>query len=313
MINISVEKNPSPNRIYFTITRQPNFIQLVIQREKLTLIKTFFLKTTLFLLVIFLHEIFSPSNLISKTLTSFNGSFVQGGLIIGKTKPHSQVTYNEKTTVASANGIFLIGFGRDAPSSVRVSIAHPSGIIEVHNFLIKRRNYKKSHINGLPKNKVIPNQSELIRIKSDNQKIKLTRLLNRVHESFLSGFLWPIKGRISGDFGSQRILNGQARRPHNGIDIAAPVGTKIISPANGFVTLVDQNMFLSGKTVIIDHGHGLASIFIHMNSISVNLEEKITKGQEIGTVGMTGRATGPHLHWGITLLKTHLDPALLVK
>ena len=99
--------------------------------------------------------------------------------------------------------------------------------------------------------------------------------MNQAHEDFLSGFIWPIRGRISGVFGSERILNGQTRRPHNGIDIAAPKGTKIISPANGIVTLVDQNMFLSGKTVIIHHGHGLSSIFIHMDSISVNLKEKI--------------------------------------
>ena len=130
---------------------------------------------------------------------------------------------------------------------------------------------------------------------------------------FASGFLRPIKGgRISGVYGSQRILNGKPRSPHNGLDIAVPKGTPVMAAADGIVALVHEDMFYTGKTVMIDHGHGLTSVYIHMDSIRVADGQRVTKGAPIGTVGMTGRATGPHLHWGVTWFGTHLDPALLI-
>ena len=129
---------------------------------------------------------------------------------------------------------------------------------------------------------------------------------------FDAGFIWPVEGRISGVFGSQRILNGKPRRPHNGVDIAAPTGTPVKAMGDGIVALVHQDMFFTGKTVMIDHGLGLNSVYIHMNAITVRDGEFVTKGTQIGTVGQTGRATGPHLHWGVSWFKTHLDPALLV-
>ena len=128
----------------------------------------------------------------------------------------------------------------------------------------------------------------------------------------MTGFIWPATGRISGVFGSQRILNGEPRRPHNGIDIAAPRGTPVVAMGAGRVVMANSDMFLTGKTVMINHGHGLTSIYIHMDRITVKRTDLVSRGQQIGAVGMTGRATGPHLHWGVSLFNTKLDPALLV-
>ena len=169
-----------------------------------------------------------------------------------------------------------------------------------------------SHVNGLPESKVTPKPSDMKKIREDNAKIARIRKLDSAEAHFMTGFIWPATGRISGVFGSQRILNGKPRRPHNGIDIAAPQGTPVVAMAEGRVAMAKSDMFLTGKTVMIDHGHGLNSIYIHMDQITIKSGDLVSRGQQIGTVGMTGRATGPHLHWGVSLFNTKLDPALLV-
>ena len=241
------------------------------------------------------------------------GTFTQGGLITGKAAPGSTVTLDGTPVTVAPDGRFIIGFGRDAKAKAILRTAPPTGKPTTREISVKPRTYKAQRIDGLPDRKVTPRAAEdLARIKSDIRQIAAVRTRTTLETFFDAGFIWPVEGRISGVFGSQRILNGKPRRPHNGVDIAAPTGTPVKAMGDGIVALVHQDMFFTGKTVMIDHGLGLNSVYIHMNAITVRDGEFVTKGTQIGTVGQTGRATGPHLHWGVSWFKTHLDPALLV-
>ena len=241
---------------------------------------------------------------------NLKGTFTQGGLVIGKTAPGAMVSVGGAPAKVSRDGYFLVGLGRDAPSSVQVQV-RSRGQTQVRALTIKKRQYQVQRIDGLPKKQVTPDPAALKRIRADNRKIGAVRAQALDAVDFLSGFHWPVRGRISGVFGSQRILNGQPRRPHNGVDVAAAPGTVIISPADGVVALVHGDMFFTGKTLMIDHGLGLSSVYAHMSQILVRDGQRVVKGTPIGKVGQTGRASGPHLHWGVSLGRTHLDPALL--
>jgi len=235
------------------------------------------------------------------------GQAVQGGLVIGRAPVGAQVRIDGRRVRVAPDGLFLLGFGRDAPATSTVKVGAVICTISV-----EKRAYKITRINGLPKGKVTPTKpADLKRIKADNAAIGKVRKLDTAITDFAGGFQWPLKGRISGVYGSQRFLNGKPRRPHNGVDVAAKAGTPIRAPAPGRVALVHQDMFFSGKTLMIDHGHGLSSVYIHMNAITVKPGQRVKTGDLIGKVGMTGRATGPHLHWGMSLFKTHLDPAVI--
>ena len=241
-----------------------------------------------------------------------DGARTQGGLVIGRVAPRERVFLDSREVRVSPDGVFLIGFGRDAPSEVKLLVQNRDGVRVEKRLSISKRSYKVSHVNGLPESKVTPKPSDMKKIREDNAKIARVRKLDSAEAHFMTGFIWPATGRISGVFGSQRILNGKPRRPHNGIDIAAPRGTPVVAMAEGQVALANSDMFLTGKTVMINHGHGLTSIYIHMDRITVKRADLVSRGQQIGAVGMTGRATGPHLHWGVSLFNTKLDPALLV-
>ena len=234
------------------------------------------------------------------------GQAAQGGLVIGRVAAGTPVSVNGAPVRVSPDGLFLVGFGRDAPGSATVVAGGMRCVLAVED-----RNYKITRIEGLPRRKVTPRAEDLKRIKADNAAIGRVRRLDTAATDFAAGFAWPLKGRVSGVFGSQRVLNGNPRRPHNGVDIAAPTGTPIRAPAPGTVALVHPDMFFSGKTVMLDHGHGLSSVYIHMSAITVKAGQRVRAGDVIGKIGMTGRATGPHLHWGISLFRTHLDPALI--
>jgi len=253
-----------------------------------------------------------PFAVVAQSNLSFEGHFIQGGLVVGQTLPGSEVKHGDRKIHVSDTGVFVLGFGRDAPKKDSLSVQLPNGENIQHPLEVRQQTYKTTRIDGLPKRKVTPKKEDLKRIRSDNAKIGKVRRLDTGLTDFLSGFVWPVKGRISGVFGSQRILNGKPRRPHNGMDIAAPQGTPVLATSDGVVQLVHEDMFYSGKTVMIDHGHGVTSVYIHMNKITVKQGSRVRQGDQIGTVGMTGRATGPHLHWGINLFKMPLDPKLIV-
>jgi len=241
-----------------------------------------------------------------------DGPLVQGGLVTGRTEPGARVTVNGRDVRVSERGVFLIGFARDAKPTATLRIRYPGGGETRKSLPIKQRDYKVQRINGLPSRKVTPIPEDLARIKNDNAKIAGVRRRDTPVTGFASGFQWPATGPLSGVFGSQRILNGKPKNPHNGVDVAAPHGAPVTAAADGTVALVHPDMFYTGKTVMIDHGHGLSSVYVHMDKILVRDGQRVSKGTPIGAVGKTGRVTGPHLHWGLSLFDVHLDPSLVV-
>ena len=242
-----------------------------------------------------------------------DGPRTQGGLLRGRVSPGSTVEYEGDAVRVSADGWFLVGFGREAPPEAELVVVFPDGRRERQVLQVKLREYDIQRIDGLPTRKVTPRSEEdLARIRAEVEMVKQARAIDDSRADFLGGFRWPIKGRISGVYGSQRILNGEPRRPHFGIDIAAPTGTPVAAPADGVVTLVHPDMFFSGGTMIVDHGHGLSSAFLHLSRILVEKGERVTQGQTIAEVGSTGRSTGPHLDWRMNLLDRRIDPSLLV-
>ena len=249
----------------------------------------------------------------AETGVRLDGPRIQGGLLRGRVPPGSIVEFEGEPVRVSEGGWFLAGFGRDAPPEAELVVVLPDGRHERQILAVERREYRIQRIDGLPPGKVTPRSEEdLARIRAEVRMVKQARSIDDPRTDFLGGFRWPTKGRISGVYGSQRILNGEPRRPHFGIDIAAPAGTEVVAPADGVVTLLHPDMFFSGGTMIVDHGHGLSSSFLHLSRILVETGERVAQGQPIAEVGSTGRSTGPHLDWRINLFDRRLDPALLV-
>lgn len=260
-----------------------------------------------FVCLLFITVFFAFDAIADVTL---EGNFIQGGLVLGLSAPGSRVELDGNNVNVTPDGRFLIGFARKAAPKVKLTITGPDGEIETRTLNIKARDYKIQRIDGLPSRKVTPKAEDIARIKADNAGIGRVRNMMTLETYFTSGFMWPVKGPISGVFGSQRILNGKPKNPHNGTDIAAPQGTTIVAPADGVVALVHDDMFYTGKTMMLDHGLGLSSVYAHMSAILVKQGDVVTKGTPIGKIGKTGRVTGPHLHWGLTLGRIHLDPAM---
>lgn len=241
-----------------------------------------------------------------------DGDATQGGLLVGRTAAGSEVLIDGKPVRVSDEGLFLIGFGRDAKPHTEIVVRRADGAEERHALTVTKRKYKVQRINGLPKNLVVPSKEELARIRAEAKLIRQARRVDSAATFFSSGFDWPADGRVSGSYGSRRILNGEPRKPHLGLDIAAPEGAPVSAAADGVVVLAHRDMLLNGNVVMIDHGHGLKSTFIHLSRIDVKVDQKVTKGTRIGLVGKTGRTKGAHLHWEVSLFDTKLDPALLV-
>jgi len=240
-----------------------------------------------------------------------SGDFIQGGLLQGRAAPGSRVEIDGHRVAVSPEGIFLVGFGRDAATRARLSVTGPDGARSEREIEIAARDYDVQRVDGLPAAKVSPGALDMQRIRRESALIAAARGRRQPRTDFLGGFGWPLEGRLSGVYGSQRILNGKPRRAHGGVDIAAPVGTPVRAPADGVVSLAHEGMFFTGKTLMIDHGLGLSSVFAHLSRIRVAVGARVTRGQIIAEVGATGRVTGPHLHWGVSLGTTRLDPALL--
>ncbi len=241
------------------------------------------------------------------------GDFVQGGLVQGVTQPGATVKVDGKPVRVSEAGLFLVGFGRDAPAESLVQVSYPDGRMAEQLLRVAKREYRVQRIDGLPKRKVTPRSKEdLARIRKESALSRSARKRDDPRTDFLVGFIWPVTGPISGVYGSQRILNGQPRRPHFGVDIARPTGTPVVAPAAGIVTLAHPDMFFSGGTLILDHGHGLSSSFLHLSRILVEEGQRIEQGELIAEIGATGRVTGAHLDWRMNLFTKRIDPQLLV-
>ena len=269
------------------------------------------------LIVTFLFQI-NPSIAKENLTLDYNdikvfleGDFIQGGLVKGKTNKNISVKFKERLLRKTSKGFFVIGFGRDHPKVANLSIKINKKWIS-KNLYVKKRVYKTQIINGLEKKMVTPPKSFYDRIIRENKAIKNIRNLDSNIDFIFQKFNWPAKGIISGVFGSQRILNGKPKRPHYGIDIAAKKGTSVLAPIESIVRMAEKDLYYTGGTIMLDHGHGVTSVYSHLSLINVNVGDKVKKGQKIGEIGSTGRSTGPHLDWRINWFLERLDPALLV-
>jgi hypothetical protein len=241
-----------------------------------------------------------------------SGNFTQGGLVYGRAAPGAEVEFLGRKVRVGGDGGFVFGFGRDFPGTGQLTVRWPDGRREVQQIDVAARSYKIQKIDGLPERMVTPPAEVLARIRRENAAIARARDHDGADALFRSGFVWPVIGRVSGVFGSQRVLNGKPRRPHFGVDIAAPPGTPVHAPADGVVVMAEPDLYYTGGTVMLDHGHGLVSVYSHLKDVSAKVGARLRQGEVIGTLGATGRATGPHLDWRINWFDQRLDPALLV-
>ena len=241
--------------------------------------------------------------------TLLRGGAVEGGLMIARTAPDNRVTLDDTAIPVAPDGLFIVGFHRDSDLPVTIGITKTDGTSQLTVLTPQQRSYQIQRIDGLQKNMVTPPENVIARIKSDQAAVAAARQTPAAAGDFWRGIDWPVTGRISSVFGSQRILNGQPRQPHYGIDIAVPKGTPVRAPASGLVTLV-KDLYFSGWTIIINHGLGLNSTFLHLDSTAISVGDTVQRGSIIGTVGSTGRSTGPHLDWRLDWQGRRIDASL---
>ena len=256
--------------------------------------------TILLLLIIFIS---------SKAFAiDFEGKFRQGHFIIGKTEPKSKIWIDKKPVKVSSDGFFVFGIDRDRKYDVVITKMN-EGKKEKIVKKIQKREYKIQRIDGLPEKKVTPPKEVYDRIKKENKIISDARSINSNLTFFKNKFIPPLdKAIITGVYGSQRILNGKPKWPHYGIDFAAKEGTKIKAMLDGTATMVEPDLFYTGGTLIFDHGHGISTLYMHMQKIYVKKGQNVKQGEIIGTVGSTGRSTGAHLDIRLNWFGTRLDP-----
>jgi murein DD-endopeptidase MepM/ murein hydrolase activator NlpD len=243
-------------------------------------------------------------------LEIIKGKPIQGGMMLIKTKPGHKITLNGSSLMVSHNGDAVIGFHRDDTAPITLTSFDDDDPVASLTITPEKRRYEEQRIDGLPPKLVTPPEDVLARIKRDRDVVAAARARETALTAFLGDFDWPTRGIITGVYGSRRILNDQPRAPHYGIDIAAPTGTEVRAPQAGIIRMVDD-LYYTGWTIILDHGHGVSSTLLHLDTTLVDPGAAIEKGQVIGTVGSTGRSTGPHLDWRINWFDKRLDPALL--
>ncbi len=242
----------------------------------------------------------------------FNGKFIQGHYIIGKTEPSSSVTIDKKKVKVSKDGYFAFGLDRERKYDI-VILINKDGKTNKIIKKVQKRKYNIQRIDGLEEKKVTPPEEVYERIKNENKLIAQAREINSDLDFFKDKFILPIENAIiTGVYGSQRILNGKPRWPHYGVDFAGDLGTPIKAMADGVATLVENDLYFTGATLIFDHGHGISTLYMHMNEIFVEKGDIVKKGDIIGTVGSSGRSTGPHLDVRLNWFGTRLDPATVL-
>ena len=240
-----------------------------------------------------------------------NGKFTQGALLRGQAPAGAKVTLNGETVQTNKDGKFVVGFEREAPLQQTLVVKLDNGQKWQRDITLEKREYNIQRIDGLEQKMVTPPAEVTARIKQDNINVANARSGNTDLDALFTRFEWPAKGVISGVYGSQRILNGVPKWPHYGLDIANETGTPVYAPVDGVVTMADD-LYYSGNTLILDHGMRVFSTFLHMDTITVEVGETVKQGEQIGTIGSTGRSTGPHLDWRINLGNTRLDPQTII-
>jgi murein DD-endopeptidase MepM/ murein hydrolase activator NlpD len=235
----------------------------------------------------------------------------QGSLVVGEIGAGGTATVAGRELTPTADGHVVFGVGRDAQGPVQVEVRHADGRRERISIDVAPRDWPVELVEGVPPATVEPPPALAARIAREQARVAAAREADVPREDFLTRFTWPVRGRISGRFGNQRIYNGKPGTPHSGMDIAVPAGTPVRAPAGGVVTFADADLYLTGGTVLLDHGHGVSSNFLHLSRLDVKVGDRVVQGQVIGAAGQSGRASGPHLHWGLTWFTTRLDPLLL--
>jgi len=241
---------------------------------------------------------------------SLSGSLEQGSLVVGRTAPRARVLVNDAPVLVSEKGLFGFGLDYDQQKPTRLSVHYADSSSDIRDIRPVARTYEVQKINGLPEKFVSPPPDIQKRINDENTRIAKAREQDTPTTAFAGPFDWPATGIISSLFGSQRILNGVPKAPHFGVDIAAPEGTPIRAPADGTISLAEPDFYLTGGTTVLDHGHGVFTIYIHQSALKITMGQAVKRGDIIGLVGMKGRATGPHLHWGMNWFQMKLDPSL---
>jgi murein DD-endopeptidase MepM/ murein hydrolase activator NlpD len=243
----------------------------------------------------------------------FPASASQGAMVIGKIPSQSTATYAGRTLRSTNYGSVVFGIGRDEKGPVKVTVTHADGRKQVSEITITPRDWPIERVDGVPKKTVEPPPEIAARIKREQARVAAARERDDARTDFTEKFQRPIDGRVSGRFGNQRIYNGKPGAPHSGMDIAAPTGTDVKAPASGIISFADADLYLTGGTLVIDHGHGISSNFLHLSRIDVQVGDRVTQGAIVGAVGATGRATGPHLHWGMNWFDIRIDPQLVLE
>lgn len=247
------------------------------------------------------------SLLLAQPLIYLRGEPAPGALMVGQVEPGSKVWLDDRPLRVSASGYFLFGFGRDAQGESLLRVEGDAGKQE-NLIALKTREWNIQRVEGVPARTVTPPPEALERIRAEAALVRTARETDSNLVEFSGQFVWPASGRISGVYGSQRFYNGNPGNPHYGVDIAGPTGSPVVAPAGGVVTLAHQDMFYSGGTLVLDHGMGLSSTFIHLHKVLVEEGQTVRQGDLIAEIGATGRATGPHLDWRLNWYQERLDP-----
>jgi murein DD-endopeptidase MepM/ murein hydrolase activator NlpD len=242
----------------------------------------------------------------------FPASTAQGSMVIGKVAPGSEVHYGGRTLRVTAYGTVGFGVGRDEKGPLTVEVKRPGGSSESVRITVTPRDWPIERVNGLPPKTVDPPPEIAARIAREQAAVSAARERDDDRTDFTESFIRPVEGRISGRFGNQRIYNGKPRSAHSGMDIAAPKGTPVKAPASGVVSFANADLYLTGGTIVIDHGFGFSSNFLHLSRLDVKVGDRIAQGQIIGAVGASGRASGAHLHWGMNWFDVRIDPQLVL-
>ncbi|NHO66353.1 M23 family metallopeptidase [Aestuariicella hydrocarbonica] len=243
---------------------------------------------------------------------SVDSDWQQGAVLRGQLAKGEKLYFLEREVPVSEDGHFVLGLGRDFPETARLKVVDETGQSVVFTYPVKQRKYNIQKVEGVPARTVNPDPKDLQRIRRESAQTAAARKVISERQDFRQSFQWPLLGRISGVYGSQRYYNGEPRRPHFGVDVARPTGTPVAAPVDGIVRLAHKDMFYSGGTLILDHGQGLSSTFLHLSKVLVEEGQEVKQGELIAEVGATGRATGPHLDWRMNWFDQRVDPQLLV-
>ena len=253
------------------------------------------------------------SGAAARVAAVFPPSVSQGALVFGRVAPGSRVEHAGRALRVTPYGTVVFGIGRDEAGPVLVSVTPPSGAAEQVRIAVTPRDWPIERVNGVPPSTVNPPPALAARIAREQARVSAARQRDDERVDFAQPFIWPVQGRVSGRFGNQRVYNGAPGAAHSGMDIAVPTGTPVKSPAAGVVTFAAPDLYLTGGTMVIDHGHGVSSNFLHLSRLDARVGDRVDQGQVVAAVGATGRATGPHLHWGMNWFDVRIDPLLVLE